>query len=107
MITFNKTYLQISTEEITPRKIDTVVITFNSPIKGLLFTSIDGYETSIIEDEYGEEQSILTLIQKNLIQETFNLVDFDTKDLLAELHFYYKTELEKLNPEINFKIILD
>ena len=103
MITFDKTHLVISENEITSRKIDTVIVTFASTVKGLLTSTIDGYETSILEgDEEGETR--LTLIQKNLVYKDSLLSDFEGKDILEELHKHYKTELEKLNPSLIFTI---
>lgn len=101
MITFNKSNLNISIEEITSRKIDTIIVTFSSLNKGQLTASIDGYETSVLEGEL-EGQTLITLIQKNLMQTTFLLDAFKDKDILQELHSYFVIELQKLNPEVTF-----
>lgn len=102
MITFNKTHLVISENEITSRKIDTVIVTFASTSKGRLTSTIDGYETSNLEGEEGG--TILTLIQKNLLFKDDLLINYDGKNILEELHNYYKTELEKQNPSLTFTI---
>ena len=63
MITFNKTHLEYETDVVTPRKIDTLVIMFGSYTKGHLHASLEGCETSVLEDELAG-QTLLTTIQK-------------------------------------------
>ena len=103
MITFDKTHIQITEDEITPRKINAGIIKFNSPVKGILYASLDGYEITHTEDT---QESILTLVQKNMLNNTFSLLEFADKNILTELHLHFTNELQKVNPNVTFTTTL-
>lgn len=105
MITFEKNFLSLTSEIQTRTKVNTLVVYFDTPSIGNIRSWLNG---GLIE-ETSEGPGLIPLVRETetcILQRTDTDLIFKNKDILAELHTMFLTEISALNPDITFSIQL-
>ena len=106
MITFPKSRIEYG-DEITAKKIDALIVLFETPTKGKLnshlMTATKQIETVKDEDGNETEKTIYQMGEAlRAATKSWEMDFFTGKDILADLHEAYITELEAANPNVEF-----
>lgn len=98
MILFSRKRIDIGNDEVTIKRLDGFIVMYNTPAKGFLESWLIGVRN--VKDDEGV---VISYDQVGkYFPQTFSDMGYKNIDVLEELHRYYTTELQVLNPDVIF-----